>query len=234
MQDTLNKTHKKRDRLAEMWEDLLANPVAPEPPAKERMALGARPEADHPVSRLFAPALEPSALWSVQAIESETSVVARTDSAQKEERVESILLKGRDNEPDRFPPAPVNPPKPVRPTWRDSLQTFFSTLVEPVNTDPALLLLEVENSDSEAPASMTLKTAHEESLSFSSPFRWEPKPAWINTPVQSSPRSPGVTDVQRLAFRPKIPLRPLHKQRFYRRLFFYLRGWLSRSFRKTV
>lgn len=202
MQDTLNKTRKKKDRLAEMWEDLLANPVAPEPPGKERMTLEASLEADHPVAYRFAPDLQLPPLFGLPQTEPEVSIVAAVE--------------------------------PVRNTWTNSLKNFFGTIVEPANAEPVPISLGVTDLAGEASSPMTLEAAHEESLSFSTPFRWDPKPAWIHAPVQSNHQSPGAADVQRLAFKPKIPLRPLHKQRFYRRFFFYLRGWLSRRFGQTA
>lgn len=234
MQDTLNKTRKKKDRLAEMWEDLLANPVAPEPPGKERMTLEASLEADDTVAYRFAPHLQLPPLFGLRQTKSEISITARSYSAPVEERLEPISRTARQEEPERFTPAPMAAVEPVRNTWTDSLKNFFGTLVEPANAEPVPISLEVTELAGEASSPMTLEAAHEESLSFSTPFRWDPKPAWINPPVQSNHQSSGAADVQRLAFKPKIPLRPLHKQRFYRRIFFYLRGWLSRRFRQTA
>ena len=182
MQVTLNKTSKKRDRLAKMWDDLLTDSVAPEPPGKERLTLSTSLEADPPVS---------------------------------------------------YRPGP-DPQTPLMFSLTDRLKSFFSTLVEPANMAPVPVSLEAPNPAGEAPSPMTLEAAHEESLSYSTPFRWDPKPAWISAPVQFNPRPPGLTDIERLVFKPKIPLRPLHKQPFYRRFFFYLRGWLSRRFRQTA
>jgi hypothetical protein len=59
----------------------------------------------------------------------------------------------------------------------------------------------------------------------------EPRPAWLNAPVQ--PRPVPAEEARRLSNRSTFPIRPLHKQPFYRRIFFYLRGWLTRTFRKS-
>jgi len=38
-----------------------------------------------------------------------------------------------------------------------------------------------------------------------------------------------MADPLRFAARPKIPIRPLHKQPFFLRILFYLRRWLRKS-----
>jgi hypothetical protein len=105
--------------------------------------------------------------------------------------------------------------------------------------------MELENAETPAPSAdqasaeretvseMSIEEAHEESLSISSPFRWEPKPAWVNAPVPSTAPLSSLVDPRRFAAMPKIPLRPLHKQPFYSRFFFYLRHWRSRNISKT-
>jgi hypothetical protein len=93
--------------------------------------------------------------------------------------------------------------------WRVNLATWLHRLVE----------LE----DAVSPS------ADEAGLSIPSPFRWEPKPGSISVPVRSGHPFSKATDARRSAPRPKIPIRPLHKQPFYSRFYFYLRRWLNRS-----
>jgi hypothetical protein len=127
-------------------------------------------------------------------------------------------------EPDHFSDAT----KPGHSLWKNSLETFFHTLIELETAEPSRLSIEQPNSEREVFSDISLETAHEKSLSMISPFRWEPKPAWINAPLQQKPPISNPAVPQRSAARPKIPLRPLHKQPFYKRFFFYLRRWLSR------
>jgi hypothetical protein len=209
----MNKTYTTTDRLARMWEDLLANPVAPEPAAKERIP----------------PELAP--VWSLQGGEPEIPLIAPFAPAWEEGRLDPLPVNH--GESNHRIPAAIVAAEPVRRPWRDALENFFDNLVELVNTKVPFSV-GVTSSETEAAPATTLESAHQDSLSYSSPFRWEPKPSWLTAPVQSNPRTPTIPDIERLVFRPKIPLRPLHKQRFYRRFLFYLRGWLSRSFRKTA
>ena len=123
-------------------------------------------------------------------------------------------------------------PQPVSRRWRVDLAKLFHNLFE--NAASPLPSAAEAISAGEVFSDMSLKAAHEEILSLSSPFRWEPKPAWVNAPVQSNPPFSNMTDPRGFLPRPKIPIRPLHKQPFYRRFFFYLRRWLSRNSRKTV
>jgi len=112
--------------------------------------------------------------------------------------------------------------------WRADLTTLFHSLLERVEAESPSPAPDEAISQGEVFSELSVEAAHEAALSLSSPFHWEPKPAWINVPVQSNPPFAKITDPQRFAPRPKIPLRPLHKQPFYRRFFFYLRRWLSR------
>jgi hypothetical protein len=147
---------------------------------------------------------------------------AGTIALQEEERIEPVLL--RQDEPDPF--TTTNETEGVRSPWRESLEKLLHGLVEPFRP-------EVED-EREASADMSIEAAHEESLSFSSPFRWEPKPAWVQPRIQSNSQYVNRTNPRYFISRPKIPIRPLHRQPFFKRLFFYLRRWLSRSSRKTV
>jgi len=74
------------------------------------------------------------------------------------------------------------------------------------------------------------EASSEGSVPYSSPFHWEPKPAWINVSIQPKPLIRDTTNMRRPVYGPKIPVRPLHKRPFYQRIVFYL----SRIFRKTT
>jgi len=124
--------------------------------------------------------------------------------------------------------------KPTSRPWRVDLAKLFHSLLETVDAEfpspaPGEAISEADRFSN--PAAVA---AHEAALTLSSPFHWEPKPAWINAPVQSQPPFTKVTDPRLFAPRPRIPLRPLHKQPFYRRFFFYLRRWLSRKPKTTL
>jgi len=90
------------------------------------------------------------------------------------------------------------------------------------------------NSEREASAHVPFEEAQTEFSFFSPTLGLEPKPAWVKAPVQRTPPMANTTDPRRLVYRPRLPIRPLHKQRFDQRILFYLRGWLRRRFRKTV
>jgi len=112
--------------------------------------------------------------------------------------------------------------------WRDSLQTLFQSLVE--LQDPAESALPVEATDPEMKviASLPAEAVSGESVPYSSPFRWDPKPIRINVSIQPKPLIQDTTGRRRPVYAPKILIRPLHKRPFYQRLFFYL----NRIFRK--
>ena len=167
-------TSKSNDRLAQLWEELLADPVPPHPAEKGRMTMG----------RDF------------------------------EMNTEPIPFIGMDK------------PEPLSHRWRADLAKLFYSLLETVDAESPSSAEAISEGDTFS--DMSLDAAHEPTLSLSSPFHWEPKPTWIHTPVPSNPPFAKITDPLRFAPRPRIPLRPLHKQPFYRRLFFYLRRWLSR------
>ena len=169
-------TFKKTSRLAELWADLLSDPVPPRPAARLE---GRDPGREHP------------------------------------------SLPGS-YAPDRFPDAA----SPVTRIWKNSLEMAWHTLIELENPEPGPLSMGQANSEPDALSDTSIEAAHEEALALISPFRWDPRPAWTNTPVQHGPplsnaAVPPVT-------RPKIPLRPLHKRPFYKRFFFYLHHWLSK------
>ena len=101
--------------------------------------------------------------------------------------------------------------EPGRLSWSDGLARWFQDIVELQEGGAAL-------------------PSDDEANSEPSPFRWEPKRgAMIVTGRSTAPFS-HTNDARPFApRRPQIPIRPLHKQPFYRRFFFYLRRWLSSS-----
>ena len=119
--------------------------------------------------------------------------------------------------------------KPMSHSWRVDLATLFHSLLEPEVAESPLPSAVAANSEGEAFLERPMEAAHEAILAISSPFHWEPKPAWINIPGHSTPEFLNPADPQRFVPMPKIPIRPLHKQPFYRRFYFYLSRWLGRS-----
>jgi hypothetical protein len=158
---------KPNDRLAELWADLLADPVPPKPVTTPQKSVTA-----------------------------------------------TVLLKQNET---------------MRSNWKVDLKTLFQSLLEPEVLEPPMPCTGEETFEGEAFSEPALDAAHEVSLSVTSPFHWEPKPAWITRPDHFTPAFVNPADPQRFTPRPKIPLRPLHKQPFYSRFFFYLRHWLNRS-----
>jgi hypothetical protein len=150
---------------------------------------------------------------------------------RKEERGIETLLVSND-QPDPF--TPTDAAELVSSPWSDSLDRLLHGLEELANNEPSALPEEEATPETEAFSDTSIELTHEESLSFSSPFRWEPKPAWLEVPVSPKHPLPDAVDARRFAYKPRIPIRPLHKQPLYRRIFFYLRGWLSRTFRKAA
>jgi hypothetical protein len=169
---------KRDDRLAQLWQELLADPVPLQPAAEMRRPLG-----------------EPVGVGQHEPV----SLMAAADA------------------------------RPVSRGWRVDLAKLFHSLLEPEVAEPPFPSAVGAISEAEAFPEMSIEAAHEASLSYSTPFRWEPKPDWINPPARPVPPFSSTTDVRRFAPWPKIPLRPLHKQPFYKRFFFYLHRWLSRQ-----
>ena len=174
---------KSNDRLTQLWEDLLADPVPLQPVTKQRSTAGS----------------------PVLLRQDELVPFMRTDKSE-----------------------------PISRRWRVDLAKLFHSLLEPEVPEYHLTSAGEAISEGEAFSEMSLDAAHEASLSLSSPFHWEPKPAWIQAPTQFQPAFSNTTDPRRFKPRPKIPVRPLHKQPFYRRFLFYLRRWLKRNSSKTV
>jgi hypothetical protein len=217
MPDTILTTQKRNTRLAQLWDDLLADPIAPHPPAMHGRIVDARFERNDLASLPLTPDWERQSISSVPEIR----VMKRSYAGLEEaERMEPVLFTG------------TKKPESVSRSWRVDLAKLFHNLLGDVESPRPSAGEAI--SEGEVFLDMSLKAAHEEVLSWSSPFRWEPKPAWINAPVQSNPPFSNMTHPRSFAPRPKIPMRPLHKQPFYRRFFFYLRRWLSRNSRKTV
>lgn len=151
---------KRKDRLAQLWGDLLSDAVPPDP------------------------------------ISGEQNVVGKTVLLQQEE--------------------------PVSQNWRVDLTALFQNLWEPQNA--------AFQADAEAEvfSEPSIEAAHDASLAISSPFHWEPKPVWIDRPGRPIPAFLNPVHPRRFVPKPRIPIRPLHKQPFYQRFFFYLSQWLTR------
>ena len=232
---------KRKDRLSKLWDNLLLHHVAPDPLAGESSSAGGSLEGSYPIFPTFTadlglaphlrgPETEPEfSVLTLPLVAVEEDTDAQT-VLKEETRIEALLL-GPD-EPNPFPQ--TDEAEPESSDLRDSLDRLLHGLEELVHTEPSAPSAEEAAFEREAFSDPSIETTHEESLSFSSPFRWEPKPSWIDAPRQPTPPAPSPVEARRFVYQPKIPLRPLHKQPFYRRLFFYLRGWLSRRFRKTT
>jgi len=179
--------------------------------------------------------------------------LARKTARQEDKRVESFLL--RDDETDLFTTrteATVlrseeagDPPEGSsdrQGEGEDAEAYALSFPTGPVSTgsvsaglvSTGLVSTGEANSEREASAHVPFEEAQTEFSFFSPTLGLEPKPAWVKTPVQRTPPMANTTDPRRLVYRPRLPIRPLHKQRFDQRILFYLRGWLRRRFRKTV
>ena len=229
---------RRKDRLAKLWDHILSNPVAPHPVAEERRTVGSSLEVSS-VSPTFAPDLElpfllgqpemPGTVLSYDAVEQDT---VGTTVLQEEERIESVMLS--DYETDRFTPTRTDGAVWMNDGERDDLERLSSSRDELETAEPSALSVEEIDSESEAFSGTPFEASPTEFSLFSTALRFEPKPAWLEVPIQPNPPLPNTADPRPLVYRSKVPMRPLHKKRFYQRLFFYLRGWLSRLMRKTV
>jgi hypothetical protein len=229
---------KRKDRLSKLWDHLLSDHVAPNPLAEESTSAGVRPQSQYPVFRPAVPSQELSFLVREAETESEISLPVLPLVALEEDSARQALLT-TETQPDTLqryddpiPLSATDTADPASAPWRESLDRLLHSLVELEST--AVSSPPVEEVASPEVSDLSMEAAHEEALSFSSPFHWEPKPAWIRAPAPPKRSASETVDVRRLVYIPKIPIRPLHKQPFYRRIFFYLRGWLSRTFRKTT
>jgi hypothetical protein len=237
----MSNPRKRKDRLSKLWDNLLSNPLAPDPVAEERTTAGGGLEGSYPVFPTFTPDLGLPAHLRGPETEPDFSVLAlplvavEEDTAgqtvlREETRIETLL---QDNdEPE--PLTPTDAAGPVISHWRDSLDLLIHSLEELVNHEPSDLPAEEANTETETYSGPPLEAAGQGSSSFSSPFRWEPKPAWLDVPSQPKPLSPNPADTRPPVYISRIPIRPLHKKPFYQRVLFYLRGWLRRIFEKTV
>lgn len=223
--------HKRTDRLSQLWDGLLSNPVLPDPLAKERTTVGARLEVRYPVSPTLAPDLELPSLLSQPETKPAMSVTALPFVTVEEKSIESLLLSHY--EPDRFTTR-TEAAVLMSEAAREDPEGLSYSQGGLEDAEPSALSVEETNSESEASAYVPFEDAHAEFSFFSPTLGLEPRPAWVNAPVQPNPPVPNPADTRHLVYRPKIPIRPLHKQPFYRRVFFYLRGWLSRAFRKIA
>jgi hypothetical protein len=228
---------KRKDRLSKLWDTLLSDAVAPNPSAEDTRTVVFRSQESYPAFPPFPPALElPSLLREPEpelsmpalplvALEEDTAA----QTARMEDKQMDVLLL-RHDEPVPLPG--TDAADPASHPWRDSINKLLHSLVEPADDDAPPPPAEEAPSEGEASPGESMAAAHEESLSFSSPFHWDPKPAWLDVPAPTKPPLPAPVDARHLAFKPKIPIRPLHKQPLYRRIFFYLHRWLS--WRKTA
>jgi len=235
--------HKRTDRLSQLWDGLLSDPVAPVPLAKDKTTVRSRLEVRYPVAPTFAPDLELPSFLSQPEREPEISVTAFPFVTVEEKRTESLLLSNY--EPDRFT-TQTEATVLMSEEAGEGPEGLGHRQGELEDVEPSALSVSTgsvstgsvsageANSESEASAYVPFEDAHAEFSFFSPTLGLEPRPAWVNTPVQPNPAYPNTADTRRLVYRPKFPIRPLHKQPFYRRLFFYLRGWLSRTFRKKA
>ena len=226
-------TPKRTDRLAQLWDGLLSNPVLPEPLANERTTVRARLEVRTPFSPPFAPDLGRPSPLSQPEMEPEISVAAFPFVTLEEKRMESIQLSNY--EPDRFTTR-TEAAVLISEDGRDHPEALSYRQGELEDAEPSALSVSTgeTTSETEAPAYVPFEDAHAEFSFFSPTLGLKPRPAWVNTPLQPSPPTPNTADTRRYVYRPRIPARPLHKRPFYRRVFFYLRGWLSRIFRKAA
>jgi hypothetical protein len=128
-----------------------------------------------------------------------------------------------------LPFMPTDYPKPENRSWRVDLVKLFHSLLEPEVAESPLPSGVEAISEGDTSPEASMAAAHEASLALSTPFHWDPKPAWIDSPARPNYQFSNTIHPPRFAPRPKIPIRPLHKQPFYQRFFFYLRRWLSRD-----
>jgi hypothetical protein len=243
------KSRKRANRLSQLWGGFLSNPVAPVPLAIERGIIEARLEASVSASPMFVPDLELPSFLSQPETEPEVSVRVLPFVAVQEDKGGRTTLK--DTEPFEALALSNHEPDPFRITRTETAMGMS----ENGNNDleeSSLRQGERENAEASALSAFTGSVSTGESnpeseessgapfddtrpeFSFFSPtLGLEPKPAWIKASAQINPPVVGAGETRRLVHKPKIPLRPLHKQPFYRRIFFYLRNWLSRSLRKS-
>ena len=213
------KSRKQTERLSQLWEILLSDPVAPIPLAIDRQIAQARLEVSAPVSSTFAPSPELSFFLTQPETRPDISVTALPLVAVEEDAEHSALSESAGQMSTGLVSAGPGSPG------------LSSTGLVSTGLSSA----EEANPEQEESSSLPFEDTGPTEFSFFTPtLGLDPKPAWIHVPAGPPPPATGTADARHLVYKPKIPLRPLHKQPFYRRLFFYLRAWLSRSFRKTL
>ena len=229
---------KRKDRLSQMWDQLLSDTVAPDPKVHERAFAGARLESSAAIFPILAPDLEvPSFLGEPEISVPERSYAVVEENAfgttalREEEPVETLVVSNY--EADRFTTS-SEAAEPVSHPWKDSFERLLNSLTELEDPGRSALSVEEASSETEASSDVPVEAASAESVTFSSPFRWEPKPAWVDVRVQPQMPYPNAANTGSRIYSSRIPFRPLHKQPFYRRFFFYLRSWLSHIFGKTA
>jgi hypothetical protein len=243
MSEPIVNTRKRTNRLSQLWDGLLAEPVAPRPVSKKRMNAGARAEMSYASEPFFASERQLLSPFNMPETETETSVTARSYAVVEEDELNQMTLYEEEqrepvlpggDEPTLFLSDSVKETRTESSGRRDSFEALFDGRVDSEPAEPPSLSVDEAGSGRTTFPDVSVESAHVESLSFSSPFRWDPKPAWINPPSQPQPPVSNLVDPRQFVCRPRIPIRPLHKQPFYRRLFFYLCRWLGGSPGKTI
>jgi hypothetical protein len=230
MQNTTTLTPKRTDRLSRLWDDLLAEPVPLRPSANERRTAPTGVQGHYTAAPALTASLEISSLLSLPVSEPEIYLPAAPYEVGQAEKMQPVFLHSYETEASA---ALADTTRPVSSTVRENLERLFQGLLEPDHAEAASLPTEGTTSEQEAAPDISIAATHEEALSFSSPFRWEPKPAWVNASLEANPPPSGLVDPRQFTNRTKIPIRPLHKQPFYKRIVFYLRRWLSKNSRNT-
>ncbi len=75
----------------------------------------------------------------------------------------------------------------IRRNWKADLSTLFESLLEPEMEKPPIPFAAEASSKGDALSELSIEAAHDAALALSSPFHWEPKPAWIKLPGRSTP-----------------------------------------------
>ena len=169
MQDTILTTPKRNARLAQLWDDLLADPVSPRPAAKQGMTVDARFERNYAASLPLASDREGPYMLSEPETMRDGTGLCRLEEA---ERMEPVHFNGTDIS------------EPVSRSWRVDLAKLFHNLLENVEFLDLLSMRQFRGGRFQTCS----KAADEEILSLSSPFRWEPKslPDECSCPVKPS------------------------------------------------
>ena len=233
------KSHKGTERLSQLWENLLLDPVAPVPLAIDRQIAQARLEVSAPVSSSFAPNPELSFFLSQPETKLDVSVTALPLAAVESDAEHSAPSEST----GQMSAGSVSTGQMSTGSVSAGQMSTGSVSTGQIYAGPGPTGLvstgpgsaEEPNPEQEESSSLPFEDTSSAEFSFFTPtLGLDPKPAWIHVPAGPNPPATGTADARHLVYKPKIPLRPLHKQPFYRRLFFYLRAWLNRRFRKTL